>query len=85
VTELTVVICFCSCNRFEHKKAFKFGKNTFIIPYYAIDSVKRNVLSSMFVSFCLLGGLKYIALPRLFCEYMLTFRVEEPMKICVIN
>ena len=28
-------------------------------------------------------GLKYI--PRLFSEYMLTFRVEEPMKICVIN
>ena len=27
------------------------------------------------------GGLKYI--PRLFSEYMLTFRVEEPMKICV--
>ena len=29
------------------------------------------------------GGLKYI--PRLFSEYMLTFRVEEPMKICVTN
>ena len=28
-------------------------------------------------------GLKYI--PRLFSEYMLTFRVEEPMKICVTN
>jgi hypothetical protein len=27
--------------------------------------------------------LKYI--PRLFSEYMLTFRVEEPMKICVTN
>jgi hypothetical protein len=24
------------------------GKNTFIIPYYTIESVKRNVLSSMF-------------------------------------
>jgi hypothetical protein len=29
------------------------------------------------------GGLKYI--PRLFSEYMLTFRAEEPMKICVTN
>ena len=28
-------------------------------------------------------GLKYI--PRLFYEYMLTFRAEEPMKICVTN
>jgi hypothetical protein len=28
-------------------------------------------------------GLKYI--PRLFSEYMLTFRAEEPMKICVTN
>ena len=28
-------------------------------------------------------GLKYI--PRLFSEYMLTFRIEEPMKICVTN
>jgi hypothetical protein len=28
-------------------------------------------------------GLKYI--PRLFSEYMLTFRVEEPLKICVTN
>jgi hypothetical protein len=28
-------------------------------------------------------GLKYIA--RLFSEYMLTFRAEEPMKICVTN
>jgi hypothetical protein len=28
-------------------------------------------------------GLKYI--PRLFSEYMLTFRTEEPMKICVTN
>jgi hypothetical protein len=28
-------------------------------------------------------GLKYI--PRLFSEYMLTFRVEEPMKICATN
>ena len=28
-------------------------------------------------------GLKYI--PRLFSEYMLTFRVEEPMEICVTN
>ena len=28
-------------------------------------------------------GLKYIA--RLFSEYKLTFRVEEPMKICVTN
>jgi hypothetical protein len=28
-------------------------------------------------------GLKYI--PRLFSEYILTFRVEEPMKICVTN
>ena len=27
------------------------------------------------------GGLKYI--PRLFSEYMLKFRAEEPMKICV--
>jgi hypothetical protein len=26
-------------------------------------------------------GLKYI--PRLFSEYMLTFRAEEPMEICV--
>jgi hypothetical protein len=29
------------------------------------------------------GGLKYI--PRLFSEYMLTFSVEETMKICVTN
>ena len=28
-------------------------------------------------------GLKYI--PRLFSEYMLTFKAEEPMKICVTN
>jgi hypothetical protein len=28
-------------------------------------------------------GLKYI--PRLFSEYMLTFRAEEPMTICVTN
>jgi hypothetical protein len=28
-------------------------------------------------------GLKYI--PHLFSEYMLTFRVEKPMKICVTN
>jgi hypothetical protein len=28
-------------------------------------------------------GLKYI--PRLFSEYMLTFRVEEPMKIRVLD
>ena len=28
-------------------------------------------------------GLKYI--PRLFSEYMLTFRAEKPMKICVTN
>jgi hypothetical protein len=28
-------------------------------------------------------GLKYI--PRLFSEYLMTFRVEEPMKICVTN
>ena len=28
-------------------------------------------------------GLKYI--PHLFSEYMLTFTVEEPMKICVTN
>jgi hypothetical protein len=34
-------------------------------------------------SFNRFWGLKYI--PRLFSEYMLTFRVEEPMKICVTN
>jgi hypothetical protein len=27
----------------------------------------------------------YIYIPRLFSEYMLTFRVELPMKICVTN
>jgi hypothetical protein len=29
------------------------------------------------------SGMKYIT--RLFSDYMLTFRVEEPMKICVTN
>jgi hypothetical protein len=24
-------------------------------------------------------------IPRLFSEYMLTFRVEEPMKMCITN
>ena len=42
--------------------------------------MKRNVLSYIFNRF---WGLQYI--PRLFSEYMLTFRVEEPMKICMAS
>jgi hypothetical protein len=47
-----------------------------------------NSLIQWSVMFCrpcfnLFWGLKYI--PRLFSECMLTFRVEEPMKICVTN
>jgi hypothetical protein len=31
------------------------------------------------------GDRKRTYIPRLFSEYMLTFRVEEPMKMCVTN
>ena len=31
------------------------------------------------------GDRKCTYIPRLFSEYMLTFRVEEPMKMCVTN
>jgi hypothetical protein len=51
VTELTVVIFFVHAAVLSIKTAFNLVKNTFIIPYYTIDSVKRNVLSSMFKSF----------------------------------
>jgi hypothetical protein len=44
VTELSVVILFCSYSRFEYKNSISFGKNTFIIPYYSIDSMKSHFL-----------------------------------------
>ena len=40
--KLSVVISFCSYSRFEYKNNILFGKNTCIIMYYAIDSVKRD-------------------------------------------
>ena len=36
VTELTVVIFFCSCSRLEYKNSILLGKNTFIIPYFQV-------------------------------------------------
>jgi hypothetical protein len=48
-------------------------------------SIPSTQWSVMFCRPCFnrFWGLKYI--PRLFSEYMLTIRVEEPMKICVTN
>jgi hypothetical protein len=51
-----------------------------IIPYYSIDSVKRNFCRPCCYRF---RRLKYIP-RRLFSEYMLTFMVERPMQICDI-
>jgi len=70
----------CLYSRFEYKNSIQFGKNTFIIPSYAVDSVKRYFFVVHVIVF---GRLKYI--PRLFSEYMLTFMFEEPMKICGAN
>jgi hypothetical protein len=50
---------------------------TFIIQYYAIDSVKREYFCRPCCYSIVFGRLKYI--PRLFSEYMLTFMVEQPM------
>ena len=62
----------------------------FIIPYYDIDSVKRKYFC--FVNHVVIvfwgpneGDRKRTYIPRLFSEFMLTFRVEEPMKMCVTN
>ena len=54
-------------------------------PHTHITHMLRQCTSIVYVIHVLivLGGLKYI--PRLFSEYMLTFRAEEPMKICVTN
>jgi hypothetical protein len=41
----------------ELKNSIYFGKNTFIIPYYAIDSVKHNFFVVHVIVF---GRLKYI-------------------------
>ena len=48
-------------------------------------SIQWSVIISIFVIhvFIVFGRLKYIL--RLFSKYMLTFMVEEPMKICVTN
>jgi hypothetical protein len=80
VMELSVVIFFYSYNRFEYKNSILFGKNTYFIPYYAIDSVKCN-----FLSFKLLLFLGDWNIYPVFCKYMLTFMDEEPMKSCVTN
>ena len=40
--ELSVVIRFVHAAVLRMKIAFNFGKNTSFIPYYGIDSVKRN-------------------------------------------
>jgi hypothetical protein len=42
----------------ELKNSIYFGKNTFIIPYYAIDSVKHNFFVVHVIVF---GRLKYIS------------------------
>jgi hypothetical protein len=47
VTELTVVIFFVHAAVLSIENSISFGKIIFIIPYYTIDSVKRNVLSSI--------------------------------------
>ena len=78
--ELTVVIFFCSCSRFDYKTAFNLVKIHLL--FRIIPLIQWSV---MFCRPCfnLFLRLKYV--PRLFSEYMLTFRAEEPMKICVTN
>jgi hypothetical protein len=78
---------------FSPQKPLKHGRQN--ITLHWINGIIRNnkciftkpliQWSVMFCRPCFNGfwGLKYI--PRLFSEYMLTCRVEEPMKICVTN
>jgi hypothetical protein len=51
-----------------------------IVCFVMINTFHANIDVNDFNIF---WGLKYI--PRLFSEYMLTFRAVEPMKICVTN
>ena len=80
VTELTVVIFFVHAAVLSIKTAFNLV-NIHLI-FRIIPLIQWSV---MFCRPCFnpFWGLKYI--PRLFSEYMLTFRVEEPMKICATN
>jgi hypothetical protein len=57
---------------------YNIGLLTILYIYYAIDSVKRKHFY-----FCRFWEIEII--PCLFSEYILTFMVEEPMTICVIN
>jgi hypothetical protein len=80
VTELTVVIFVVHAAVLSIKTAFNLIKIHLL--FRIIPSIQWSV---MFCRPCFnrFWGLKYI--PRLFSEYMLTIRVEEPMKICVTN
>jgi hypothetical protein len=76
-----------SCNIFFVHAAVLGIKTAFnLVKIHLLFRIIPLIRSSvMFCRPCLnrFWGLQYI--PRLFSEYMLTFRVEEPMKICVTN
>ena len=71
--------------RYVMKKVDELTKNR-----REMDRVRENI--SVFVNHLAIvfwgpneGDRKRTYISRLFSEYMLTFRVEEPMKICVTN
>ena len=83
VVELTVVIFFfVRATVLSIKTAFNLVKIHLLL---CIILIQWGVIISIFVGHVVIvfGRLKYI--PCLFSEYILTFMVEEPMKICVTN
>ena len=68
------------CNILSIKTAFNLVK--IYLLFRIIPLIQWSVMLCR-PCFNRFWGLKYI--PCLFSEYMLTFRVEEPMKICVTN
>ena len=75
-------IFVCSCRRLCIKTAFNLVKRPLL--FHAIV-IQWSAIIYIFVGHVVIvfGGLKYI--PRLFPEYMVTFVVEEPMKIWNLN
>ena len=71
-------IFVCSCRRLCIKTAFNLVKRPLL--FHAIV-IQWSAIIYIFVGHVVIvfGRLKYI--PRLFSEYMVTFMVEEPMKI----